>query len=204
MVRPGLLLLGVAAAAGLALVAAILRWPELGPGLFWIAFALQATLFGGVVVTGLYYPIYALMALNVVLALGFGRLELTPRLLPYLAFLTLVVVAVLHGTGPLGFAGYQRLFIYAIGFLAFFQFPTRRVPVTLTRMQVLASLAIGGWVLANAVESGFGYRGAITADQNVVSFMLGFGLLALLAQLMRRRLHPLAAPTPCWCWPRAA
>jgi len=191
--RPSLL-----AAAALALLAgatlvAVLRRPELAPTLFWFAFSLQSTLFFGFIVTGLYYPIYLLMGVNAVLALGLGRLELHRRLLPYAAFLVLVLLGLLPLATGLSMTGYQRLFIYVIGFLVYFQFPKDRIPVMLIRAQVLAMLVIAAWVVISSVQGGFGPRGSIHVDQNGVSELLGFGLVALLAQLMGRKLGLLGA-----------
>jgi hypothetical protein len=197
VMHPTWMLLGGAAVAGVGLVAAIVMRPELGPTLFWLAFSLQSTLFFGFMVTGLYYPLYALMVLNVLVALVLRRVELHARLLPYVAFLTLVLAGLLPLTSSLTFDGYQRLFIYAIGFLVYFQFSTRRVPMLLLRVQVLSMLVIATWVVVSSVQGGFGPRGSITVNQNDVSLLLGFGILALVAQLMGRRTGVLRA-LPVW------
>lgn len=188
-----LLLVLLGALLGTALLVVLVRWPEVGPALFWLVYSLQSTVFAGISVTGMYYPLYALMALNAFIALGLGRLVIGRRLLPYLLFLVAVLLSLLPVTGSLDFTDRQRLFIYVIGFLVFFQFPTDRIPRMLTRVQVVTSLSIVVWVVITAAHSGFGYRAAVSVNQNDVSFLLGFGILALLAQLAGGRLSIPAA-----------
>jgi len=197
VMHPSLMLLAGAVVAGVGMVAAIVMRPELGPALFWLVFSLQSTLFFGFMVTGLYYPLYVLMVLNVVVALVRRKVELHARLLPYVAFLTLVLAGLLPLTSSLTFDGYQRLFIYVIGFLVYFQFSTRRLPALLLRVQVVSMLVIATWVVVSSVQGGFGPRGSITVNQNDVSLLLGFGILALVAQLMGRRTGVLRA-LPVW------
>jgi len=191
-------LLALAAAAlGAGVVAAIVRWPRLGPALFWLAYGLQSTVFFGFSVTGLYYPVYLLMGVNVLVALALGRLEVHTRLLWYVAFLAVVLLGLLPLTAPPDFAGYQRLFIYVMGFLVFFQFPTRTVPGLLMKVQVVTMLVVASWVVVSSIQGGFGYRGNVNVDQNDVSFLIGFGLVPLVAELMARRLK-LALAALCW------
>lgn len=170
----------------------LVRWPELTPALFWLVYSLQSTVLTGLSVTGMYYPVYGLMALNAFLALARGRLVVSWRLLPYLLFLVVVLASLLQVTGPLDFTVRQRLFIYVLGFLVFFQFPTDRLPTVLMRVQVLSMLVIVVWVVVTSIQGGFGYRGGISVDQNDVSFLAGFGLLTLLSLLAGRRLSLLA------------
>ena len=184
-----LLLAAAVMVVGGVTVLALLRWPELAPSLFWFAFSMQSTVFFGFGVTGLYYPLYLLMVANVVLALGFGRLEVHRRLLPYALFLVVVLAGLLPIIPGLSANGYQRLFIYFMGFLVYFQFPTNRIPMMLIRAQVLSMLVIATWVIVSSIQGGFGPRGSIHIDQNIVSLLLGFGIVALLAQLMGRRLR---------------
>jgi len=191
--QPVLLAAGAVLLLGGGTLVAIVRRPELAPTLFWLAFSLQSTVFFGFSVTGLYYPIYLLMGANALLMLGRGRLEVHPRLLPYAAFLLLVLAGLLPIVPALTMTGYQRLFIYVIGFLVYFQFPKDRIPVMLVHAQVLATLAIAGWVILSSVQGGFGPRGSVGVDQNSVSELLGFGVIALMAQLMARALGPLRA-----------
>jgi len=185
--RLPLLVLAAAALGGGVLVLVLVRWPEVGPALFWLAYSLQGTLFAGFSVTGMYYPLYALMAVNAVLALVLGRLVVGWRLLPYLMFLLIVLISLFPVSDVFDFATKQRLFIYFIGFLVFFQFPTRRIPHLLIWVQVVSTLAIGIWVVSQSVASGFAYRAGVDVNQNNVSFVLAFGVIAVLAQAMGRK-----------------
>lgn len=180
-------LFGLAVAGGL-LVAAVLRWPDLGPALFWLAYGLQYTVFSGFSITGLYYPLYALMAINAFLALARRRVTLNWRLGLYALFLLTVLVSLLPVVMPIGFNGKQRLFMYAMGFLVFFQFPSGKEPRKVVVAQVLATLAIAGWVVGTSAQHGFPRRAGILANQNDTSFILGFGLLAMLATFAARKL----------------
>lgn len=195
--RPPLAGLAAVVVGGGVLVASVLRWPQLGPTLFWVVYAVQGTLLGGRGVTGLYYPLYGLMAVNAVVALALGRVVVGRRLVPYVLFLLVVLASLLPLRSPLAFAEQQRLFIYVIGFLAFLQFPTDREPSLLRRAQVLVTLGIAVWVVATSIATGFAYRGGVEVDQNDVSFLIGFGLLALLSRCMARPPKLLAA-VPLW------
>ena len=188
-----LLVLAAAALGGGALVLVLVRWPEVGPSLFWLAYSLQGTVFAGFSITGMYYPLYALMAVNAVLALLLKRMVIGWRLLPYALFLFVILLSLLPVSDVFDFATKQRLFIYFIGFLVFFQFPTRRVAHLLIWVQVVSTLAIGIWVVTASVASGFAYRAGVDVNQNSVSFVLAFGILAMLGQVMGRKLNVWAA-----------
>lgn len=183
-----LTLMGIGLGAG-AVGLLLVRWPELGPALFWLVYSLQSTVLSGISVTGMYYPLYALMAINAFLALASRRLVITWRLLPYALFLLVVLAGLLQITGSMDFIVRQRLFIYVIGFLVFFQFPTDRMPVLLMAVQVVSMAVIVVWVVSTSIQGGFAYRGGIDVNQNDVSFLAGFGLLALLSLLTGRRLN---------------
>ena len=197
VVHVTLLLAGAAALAGAGVIVAVIRWPHLGPAIFWLAYGLQSTLFFGFSVAGLYYPLYVLMGVNVLVALALNRLEVHARLLWYASFLVVVLLGLLPLTAPPDFAGYQRLFIYFMGFLVFFQFPSGRVPSLLMKVQVATMLVVATWVVVSSVQGGFGYRGDVGVDQNDVSFLIGFGLVPLVAQLMARRLSFMQGVL-CW------
>jgi O-antigen ligase len=187
---PLVLLLVVGAGAALAAVVAWLRWPQALPATFWLVFSLQHTVFYGMVVQGLYYPIYLLMAANVVLSLIYGRLRFDVRVVgPYLAFLLAVLAGVVAAPDLFDGDSLNRVFVYVFGFLVFFQFPVRSVPYALMGVQVVASSVIAGWVVLASIQGGFAYRGSIQVDQNYVSFLVGFGLVAALATLMTRDLR---------------
>lgn len=175
----------------------LVRWPELTPALFWLVYSAQSTVLTGLSVTGMYYPLYGLMALNAFVALARRRLVIGWRLLPYALFLLVVLASLLQVSGPLDFTVRQRLFIYLLGFLVFFQFPTDRLPTLLMRVQVLSMLMIVVWVVVTSIQGNFAYRGGISVDQNDVSFLAGFGLLTLLSLLAGRRL-PLLLAAAVW------
>jgi hypothetical protein len=184
---PIALLAVVAAVAAGAAVVAWLRWPQALPATFWLVFSVQHTIFYGFYVQGLYYPIYVLMAANVVLSLIYGRLRFDVRVVgPYLAFLLAVLGGVVAAPDLFDGDSLNRVFVYVFGFLVFFQFPVRAVPYLLMGVQALATSVIAGWVVVESIQGGFAYRGSIEVDQNYVSFLLGFGLVAVLAVLMTR------------------
>lgn len=179
-----------AGAAAIAAVVAWLRWPQALPATFWLVFSVQHTLFYGLVVQGLYYPIYLLMGVNVVLTLLYGRLRFDVRVLgPYLAFLLAVLIGIVAAPDLFDGDSLNRVFVYVFGFLVFFQFPVRTRPYLLMGVQVLATSVIATWVVVESYRGGFGYRAGIEVDQNYVSFLVGFGLVAVLAVLMTRDLR---------------
>ena len=180
---PALLVAGFIAAAAAA--AAMLRWPALAPASFWLVYSVQSTVFPSTVVTGLYYPLYAIMGANVIIGIALGRLRLAPGLLvAYGAFLIMVVWSLLITPASLGFAAYQRLFIYVLGVLVLAQYGDRRQLGFLPAAQVVSTLVLSGWAIYTAFTTGFIHRAGVTTDQNIVSFILGFGILVLVARLL--------------------
>ena len=187
---PLVLLVVAGAAAAVAGVVAWLRWPQALPATFWLVFSVQHTIFYGFYVQGLYYPIYLLMGVNVVLTLIYGRLRFDVRVLgPYLSFLLAVLIGIVAAPDLFDSDSLNRVFVYVFGFLVFFQFPVRTLPYLLMGVQALAASVIAIWVVIESVQGGFGYRAGIEVDQNYVSFLVGFGLVAVLAALMTRDLR---------------
>lgn len=171
----------LAAAAG---GVALLRWPALAPALFWILYSVQSTVFAQVVVTGLFYPLYAVMLANLLVGVTLARVRLEPRLLvAYGLFMLFVLVSLLTTRSTLDFAAYQRLFIYALGVLVLTQFVGARQLSLLAWAQVTGTLVVSGWVVYSSFTTGFVHRAGIATDQNVVSFVIGFGIIVLIARL---------------------
>jgi len=177
------LVLGLAAAGAAGV--AVLRWPSLAPAAFWAVFCVQSTVFSQVVITGLYYPLYAVMAANLLVGISISRVRIAQRLvLAYAAFLVVVWISLLTTDSPLGFAAYQRLFIYVLGLLVMTQFREEGELRVVQWAQVVGTLTVSGWAVYSSFTSGFVHRAGIAADQNVVSFTLGFGLIVVFARLL--------------------
>lgn len=161
------------------------KFSHLTVTVFWIAFTLQATLFSGFVIQGLYYPIYLLMVGNIVIRLMAGQLRVSPLTLSlYLLFYCTVLFGLFNLASALDFNVLQRLFIYTLGLIALFQFTSQPSLLWLPRVQAVAGLIVSGWVIITAAQAGFGDRGGIGIDQNQVAFVIALGLTPLLSRFL--------------------
>jgi O-antigen ligase len=175
----------------LALILAYLmiRYPQFTVSAFFLAYTIQGTLLFGLEIRGLYYPIYALMAFNMIMGLATGRTKGSlSLLLPYLAFYVLVLFSLFNLATGLNFELFQKLFIYSLGLFTFFQFRSEDTFRLLLRFQSWAGIVVAIWVIITALQGEFGDRVAIQADQNNVSTMISFGMIPILAHLLTQRL----------------
>ena len=170
----GLLVVG-AAAWGLA------RSPsraEIMVGLFWLAFTLYETLFASITISGFFYPFYLAFLATIVAALLRDGLRVhLPLLLSYAAFLLVVMPSFIGFDDAVDFEVVQRLVAYLMGGVLLLQFQSRRGLRPVVAAAVAASAIVSGWVIVNSIRGGFVYRGDIEADQNVVAFFVGFGVV---------------------------
>ena len=179
---PLLVYLGVAGVLACVFGFLMLRYTHWTVGAFFLAFALQTTLFSGFEVRGLYYPLYLLMLANGVMGLIAGRVKVSVGIvINYLLFFTVVVLSLFNIATPLDFEVFQRLFIYILGFFVFFQFSSEQGFQTLIRVQVCAGFIVAGWVILDAAQGGFVGRGISEVDQNNVTSTIALGMIPLFA-----------------------
>jgi putative inorganic carbon (hco3(-)) transporter len=179
---PLLLYLGVAGVLACVFGFLMLRYTHWTVGAFFLAFALQTTLFAGFEVRGLYYPLYLLMLANGIMGLIAGRVKVSVGIvINYLLFFTVVILSLFNIATPLDFEVFQRLFIYILGFFVFFQFSSEQAFQTLIRVQVCAGFIVAGWVILDAAQGGFAGRGISEVDQNNVTSTIALGLIPLFA-----------------------
>ena len=94
---------------------------------FLTGYMLQRSVLHGSSVEGLYYPIYALMVLNVVLLVFTRRFELPAQLAGiYLPFYFTVLLGLFNLYSGWDREAIQQLFIYGLALLVFLQFKTKR------------------------------------------------------------------------------
>ena len=183
---------------GLAAAWFMVKYPHLTATFFWILFTVQATVFSHITIQGLYYPIYGLMLLNVLLLFGQEK-----RVIPwftitlYAAFFIIVLLSLFNIAAQVtvGFLVWQKLFIFFLGAIVAFQFRSERSLNHFAYGQIFSMLIISGWVINSAASIGFEGRGGVGVNENVVSAMIGLGIIPLYAKL-------LAAKNPSW-WARA-
>ncbi|MBS3967377.1 MAG: O-antigen ligase family protein [Truepera sp.] len=181
------LILVLLAALGIALLASwqLLKNSHLTVTVFWVAFALQVTLFSGFELQGLYYPLYLLMIGNIAIRLMAGRLHVSPLVLSiYLLFYCTVLFGLFNLPSSPDFTVWQRLFIYSLGLIVLFQFTSLPSLWWLPRVQVIAGLVVSGWVIITAAQAGFADRGGVAVDQNFVAFIIALGLTPLLSRFL--------------------
>lgn len=156
-------------------------------GLYWITYDLYLSVFAGADLPGLFYPFYALLLLSVVGRLLGSGVRAEPRVLwPYLAFLFVVAASFLDFNGVIDFGVRQRVLAYLFGALVLFQVGSRRGLDTVAGLALVGSATTSVWVVVSAARAGFGYRGDIAMDPNVVAFLIGIGAIMAAAWLLDR------------------
>jgi hypothetical protein len=186
---PILLYVGVGGVLALILAWLMIRFPQFTVSAFFLAYTIQGTLLFGLEIRGLYYPIYALMAFNMIMGLATGKIKGSlGLLLPYLLFYTIVLLSLFKLATGVDFELFQKLFIYLLGLLTFFQFSSENTFRLLLRFQSWAGIVVAIWVIINAFQGGFSDRVGIGADQNNVSTMISFGMIPILANLLTQRI----------------
>ncbi len=159
----------------------LMRFPQWTTVLFWVAFAIQSTVLFGTILQGLYYPIYLMMIVNVVIALFSRRANLNwPILATYIALYGLFLLSLFNVYYSINFDLLQRLFIYIIGLLVFFQFTSEKHLWVLPRAQIWAGLIVSLWVIYQNFTIG-AVRDHINADENYVTTIIVLGLLPIIA-----------------------
>ncbi len=171
--------LAVGAALALAALYAFARSDvraEIVAGLYWIVLDVYFSVFAGADVAGLFYPFYAALFLGLALRLARRGLRADrPALTLYLAFLFVVAASFLDFEGAIDLGVVQRVLAYLFGGLMLFQVGSRRGLGVLVAAALTGSATASGWVVVTAARAGFGYRGDVAMDPNVVAFLVGIG-----------------------------
>jgi O-antigen ligase len=185
-------LLTVAAGAGALLM---LKSPAVVPAAFWVGYSLKGTILGGVEVEGVFYPLYGMMLVNSILFLctraanPFRNASVRQSAILITAFLAITASAFANsdnGVDDFPFASYQRMFVYCMGLIGAIQFwidPNRRR--FLAAIEIV-SVCLSVWVVASALQSGFGYRGRTGVNENYVAEIVAVGLLPVMAALITK------------------
>ena len=170
----------------------LVKIPALTVLAFLSGYTLQRSALYGSGVEGLYYPIYALMFLNVFLLVTSRRFKLPTQLAGiYLPLYFVMLLGLFNLYSGWDRETIQQLFIYGLGLVVFLQFTTERSFYLIYWGQALLSSSIALWTIFTAFQSDFARRGGIESDQNNVSFIIVFGLLPLVITIF-------AAKTPTW------
>lgn len=181
--------LALGSSAVLLVVYAFVRsgvWAEVVVALYWLAFSVYQTILADAAITieGFFYPFYASFALTVAIALARGRLRLDPRTAwLYVSFLVVVLGSFVGFDRPVDFFVIQRVFAYVFGFLLLLQVGSRTGLAPIATAAAGTGLVLSGWVIGNAAAGGFDYRGDIDADPNLTAFIVGLGIVTVLARL---------------------
>lgn len=174
---------------GLAVVWWMIKSPDMTASFFWIAISMQFALFS-FVIRGLYYPIYAIMFLNILLLAGQGRFKASRVVLAlYVAFLLTVLQSLFSVETQINFDTWQQIFIYVVGLLVLLQFTSEKALKMFPYAQMFATLAISLGVISSAVQVGFSTtgRGGLDADANVVSALVALGIIPMFTKLISPR-----------------
>lgn len=165
---------------------------ELIGAAFWLAFGIYQTMLNaaGVSITGFFYPFYAGLAGNLVIALMRERVRVDRwAFWLYGLFLLIVLSSLLGMQSPVDFPLIQRLLAYLFGFLILVQVGSRRGLNLFVIGATVCSTAVAIWVIERAARGGFDYRGDVGVDQNLVAFVVGLGIVVAIATTMWPQRH---------------
>lgn len=167
-----------------------LHYPPFTVIMFWVAYALQTTVFAGRwSVQGLYYPVYALMAANVfIYILTLKRQVYMPSrliLLFYVAFYGVVLLGLAWQPSELTLNTGQLLFIYTMGVLTAMQIRTEEHEAAILWVMIVTGLLVAIWTIGEARASGFAYRGGVDVNPNYIASIINLGLVAQFGVLIR-------------------
>ncbi|MCA9839469.1 MAG: O-antigen ligase family protein [Trueperaceae bacterium] len=172
---------------GLAAAWFMVKYPHLTVTVFWVLFTVQATVFSQITIQGLYYPIYGLMLLNVLLLFGQEKRKVPWFTISlYAAFFIIVLLSLfsIAAVVTIDFEIWQKLFIFFLGAVVAFQFRSERSLTHFAYGQIFSMLIISAWVIDTAAKTGFADRGGIGVNENVVSAMIGLGIIPLYTRLI--------------------
>lgn len=182
--QPQAFALASAAVALVLLVLVLLRHPQITVTIFWTAFCLQGTLFVGSDVQGLYFPIYFLLLATVIIRVVHRTLPRAPLLMiAYAIFLAVILLSMFSSAYGLDFGLWQRVFVYVLGILTFFQFRSRASLSALPPAMITSSLIIAGWLILQSSLTTLDTRGGISSGQNTISLIICLGVIPLAASI---------------------
>jgi len=154
---------------------------------YWLTYVGVSTLFRDQAVDRLFYPFYAVFVVSAIAGLVRGGIRMDTRTVWLYAVMVFLLIASLTGyQGSVSPSGLQQLTLYVFGALVMLQVRSARGSRPIAVAAAITSLAVSVWVIFNAVQGGFSYRGDVRVDQNVVSFYVGVGLLVVLAAWLNR------------------
>lgn len=154
---------------------------------YWLAYVGLSTLFRGQAVDGFFYPFYAAFVVSALVGLVRGGLRVDTRTVWLYAVMVFLLIASLIGyQGSVNPSGLKMLTLYVFGALVMLQVRSARGSRPIAVAATIASLIVSAWVIGNAIQGGFSYRGDTRVDQNVLSFFIGVGFLVILSVWLHR------------------
>lgn len=191
----GQLQLLAAAAGGMVLLALLLvgrHQSESFLAAYWLAFCAFSTLLAPYVIGGMFSVFYLALALGVIYRLATGGVRVDPPMVAlFLAYLLMLLVSLFEYSGPGTSLAVDRLLAVLLALFASVLITSRAGARIVRGAMVLASAVIAVWVVVNAAQSNFAYRGNVSVNENVASFYIGFGFILaagyLVLELSRAR-----------------
>lgn len=161
---------------------------EVMVAVYWLTFALYSIIFHDVTIRFFFYPFYAAFFAAALLALVGQGLRLEPRIAwLYVGFMLCVMLSFLGLDKPVDSDVIQRLLGYLVGALVWLQGRSIKGLGVIAVGAVLSSLAISGYVIANAATMNYNtYRGGVDLNPNVVAMVILFGVVTALAWAIDR------------------
>lgn len=188
------------AAVGLAVIVAV--WmlhrlkllvfsPDLVVCCFWLFYGIQSTAMQEIKIEGLYYPLYLLMLFNMIrrmMGQGPKALQIPQQFtVSYFILFFLVILSLLVGTVDFEFSTAQLIFNYMLGFIVCYQFQSYSRLRQLPRYQILIAIILSVWTVYSSFSSGSTARGGIDVNQNVVAYLICFGIFPIILIILTER-----------------
>lgn len=156
---------------------------ELLVGLYWGTLAIKSTVYSQVQIGGLYFPFYGAFLFFLVLKIFKNGVRFNVVAGWLLVGLLIVVLASFLGfSEPIDSDVIQRLLTILICPLVLMQFRSSRGLNLVASLGSISSIYVSGWVILSAVQGDFEYRGGVTANENMVAFVIGLGFVLTAAR----------------------
>lgn len=154
--------------------------------IYWFTFCIFSSIFASVSIAGFYFPFYGAFLLVIAIGLiGRGVHIQPPFVLASVGFVSVALASLVGYSEASNAEAFQRLFAYAFAIIIALQVRSARGLAPILTAAAVASLTISVWVVWEAAQSGFVYRAGLDVNQNVVTLLIGLGLIPVASLFVR-------------------
>ena len=146
--------------------------------IYWFTFCIFSSIFASVSIAGFYFPFYGAFLLVIAIGLIRAGIQFQPPLvLASVGFVSVALASLVGYQEASATEAFQRLLAYAFAVIIALQIRSARGLAPILAAAAMASLVISVWVVWEAAQSGFVYRAGLDVNQNVVTLLIGLGLI---------------------------